>query len=276
MPAHRASADFGRKLRESRERRGLSLRQVANATKIAMPTLEALERNDISRLPGGIFSRAFVRSYALEVGLDPDEAIEEFLAQFPNDAMRAGHGRLEQDEENEAVESDRRIATTILGLLFISIPIAGALLYFGGKGRRAELRANQTVATAPVSGQRDPSVETAGMASATPAPSPVAGAIVPSSDPSAFATDRLRVGLSTSRSTWVSALVDDQIAFEGVLEPGERRTIDVRREMVLTARDAAALTMTLNGAEAKPLGRADEIVTARLNPANFKEFLPTR
>jgi len=54
----------------------VSLRQIANATKISIAALEALERNDISRLPGGIFSRAFVRSYAVEVGLDPETTIE--------------------------------------------------------------------------------------------------------------------------------------------------------------------------------------------------------
>ena len=70
MTAH--MEDFGGKLRQARERRGISLRQIAASTKISAAALEALERNDISRLPGGIFSRAFVRSYAAEVGLDPD------------------------------------------------------------------------------------------------------------------------------------------------------------------------------------------------------------
>ena len=83
--------DFGRKLREARERRGLSLRQIASATKISLLTLEALERNDVARLPGGIFSRAFVRSYALEVGLDPEETIREFMGQHPQDSVTAGH-----------------------------------------------------------------------------------------------------------------------------------------------------------------------------------------
>jgi len=50
MAAHKAPGDFGRKLREARERRGLSLRQIASATKISMLTLEALEKNDIARL----------------------------------------------------------------------------------------------------------------------------------------------------------------------------------------------------------------------------------
>src|SRR5688572_4656509 len=83
--------DFGGKLRQARERRGVSLRQIAAATKISVGVLEALERNDISRLPGGIFSRAFVRSYATEVGLDPDETIRDFVAEFPTEAGAAPH-----------------------------------------------------------------------------------------------------------------------------------------------------------------------------------------
>ena len=74
--------DFGGKLRQARERRGVSLRQIAATTKISVASLEALERNDLSRLPGGIFSRAFVRSYAQEVGLDPDETVREFIDRF--------------------------------------------------------------------------------------------------------------------------------------------------------------------------------------------------
>ena len=81
------TSDFGGKLREARERRGISLRQIANATKISVGVLEALERNDISRLPGGIFGRAFVRSYAVEVGLDPEQTIQDFIAQFPHDRV---------------------------------------------------------------------------------------------------------------------------------------------------------------------------------------------
>src|SRR5438477_7510738 len=114
MVAQRASGDFGGSLRAARERRGLSLRQIANATKISMMTLEALERNDMKRLPGGIFTRAFVRSYALEVGLDPDQAIEEFMGQLPHEAITQGHPATIQIEDHESVESDRRMASTFL------------------------------------------------------------------------------------------------------------------------------------------------------------------
>src|SRR6059036_3603350 len=110
MAADRTSSGFGGALREARERRGVSLRQISNATKISMSALEALERNDISRLPGGIFSRAFVRAYAVEVGLEPEATIQEFIAQFPYDSVTAGHPTSEPIEDNEALESDRRMA----------------------------------------------------------------------------------------------------------------------------------------------------------------------
>src|SRR6185436_12543347 len=145
MAVERTSGGFGGKLRDARERRGISLRQIANATKISIGALEALERNDISKLPGGIFSRAFVRSYAVEVGLDPDATIQEFIAQFPNDSVIAGHPGKDQ-EDHVAVESDRRTAGTFVWLIVLSLPIAGGLAYFATAGRRS---LPQAIATMP-------------------------------------------------------------------------------------------------------------------------------
>src|SRR3979490_80155 len=107
MAVDRTSSDFGGKRREARERRGVSLRQIANSTKIAVSVLEALERNDISRLPGGIFGRAFVRSFATEVGLDPEVTIQEFMTQFPQDSVTVGHPTTDQIDDNQTIESDR-------------------------------------------------------------------------------------------------------------------------------------------------------------------------
>src|SRR5437762_12734974 len=135
MSADRTPPDFGSKLREARERRGVTLRQIANATKIAASVLEALERNDISRLPGGIFGRAFVRAYAVEVGLAPEETIREFMAQFPHDSVTVGHPTTEQVEDHESVESDRRTASTFLRLILVSLPVAAIVIYLGASGR---------------------------------------------------------------------------------------------------------------------------------------------
>src|SRR6266581_9628379 len=101
-------SEFGGRLREARERRGISLRQIANATKISVSVLDALEHNDVSRLPGGIFGRAFVRSYAVEVGLDPERTIQEFITQFPLDSIVAGHPAVRQIDPQPVVDRDNR------------------------------------------------------------------------------------------------------------------------------------------------------------------------
>jgi len=75
---------FGARLRQRREAQGIDLDAVAHRTKIKLSLLVALERDDVSGWPGGLFRRAFIRAYAQAVGLDPDCAVREFLADFPD------------------------------------------------------------------------------------------------------------------------------------------------------------------------------------------------
>lgn len=82
--------DFGARMKRLREERGIALRDIADTTKISVSALEALERNDISRLPGGIFSRGFIRAYAEQIGMDPDDTVREFIKRFPNDSVGDG------------------------------------------------------------------------------------------------------------------------------------------------------------------------------------------
>ena len=88
--------------------------------------------------------------------------------------------------------------------------------------------------------------------------------------------DRLTVGLAARRAVYVSAIVDGRTVISRLLQPGDRTSLEVSREMVLTAGDAAALSLTLNGAEARALGKAGQVVSTRLTPTNFKEYLVNR
>src|SRR6185503_8578116 len=72
-------SSFGETLRRERELRGIDLREVAEATKISVRFLQALENGRIDILPGGIFPRAFVRQYAAYLGLDPERTVAEFI-----------------------------------------------------------------------------------------------------------------------------------------------------------------------------------------------------
>jgi cytoskeletal protein RodZ len=275
MAAHKVTGDFGRKLREARERRGLSLRQIANATKISMLTLEALEKNDIARLPGGIFSRGVVRSYAIEVGLDPEETIQEFMGQFPQDSVTAGHPTTTRSEDHGEVESDRQMATTFLRLFLVSIPVAAIVVYFGTAGRRAAVRqalgVQATEPAAPSPPAIEPPPQPPPADADRDAPSVVAGraAVAPDGQDA----DRLVVQLKAVQRSWVSAIVDGQRAVQRVFQPGDEQTLDVRRDIVLTAGDGGAITVTLNGAAAKPIGPSGQTATTRLNLTNFKDYL---
>jgi transcriptional regulator with XRE-family HTH domain len=73
---------FGPRLRRERERRGISLQDVADATKVSVDLWEAMEENDFARWPSGIFARAFVRDYARVIGLDTDAVVDEFCRHF--------------------------------------------------------------------------------------------------------------------------------------------------------------------------------------------------
>ena len=75
---------FGRRMREERERRGVSLDAIVASTKINRSLLEALERNDLSRWPHGIFGRSYIRDYAGALGLPGEPIVAEFTALFPD------------------------------------------------------------------------------------------------------------------------------------------------------------------------------------------------
>lgn len=103
-------AEFGARLRERREAQQIELSAIAEQTKIKRSLLEALERDDLSHWPSGIFRRAWLRSYAKAIGLDPDATVREFLEAHPdpedipvlNPASPAGPTQSEGDHGSSA------------------------------------------------------------------------------------------------------------------------------------------------------------------------------
>lgn len=75
---------FGSRLRIARERRKLTLVQLADRTKLSASMIAALEDGTCARWPVGVYSRSYVRSYAELVGVDPGETVDEFAALFPH------------------------------------------------------------------------------------------------------------------------------------------------------------------------------------------------
>jgi transcriptional regulator with XRE-family HTH domain len=82
----------GRRLRDERERRHITLDAIAATTKIKASVLARLEEGDVSSMPGGIFRRGYVREYAAAIGLAPDSLVAEFVRLFDDgEAAAEGH-----------------------------------------------------------------------------------------------------------------------------------------------------------------------------------------
>jgi cytoskeleton protein RodZ len=93
--AYAELASFGEELRREREIRGISLKEIADATKISKRFLDAIERNDHRTLPAPVFTRGFIREYARYLGLNCDEIVNRY------NFAAAGDDRIEKSAQLE-------------------------------------------------------------------------------------------------------------------------------------------------------------------------------
>ena len=125
------AVDFGARMKRLREERGVALRDIADTTKISVIALEALERDDISRLPGGIFSRGFVRAYAEQIGADPERTVREFIARFPQDSVTDGspYVRSQAIDTDPPSQMGRRLLIAFPLVLLVAAMIVWAVVF---------------------------------------------------------------------------------------------------------------------------------------------------
>jgi transcriptional regulator with XRE-family HTH domain len=83
---------FGSELRRQRERRGITLESIEGTTKISRSLLVALERGDLSRWPGGLYRRSFLRDYGAAIGLPSESLLREYTRLFPEPGQPPGDG----------------------------------------------------------------------------------------------------------------------------------------------------------------------------------------
>ena len=140
---------FGTELRRERELREISLIEVAEATKINIRFLEAMERNDFTSLPGGLYNRGIVRAYSQFIGADPEAMVNAYLLQeqtgsavggATGPALFRGSPGAELPREPAGPEAGRRPgvpARWILAAVIAALLVAALLLFIrfsGGAG----------------------------------------------------------------------------------------------------------------------------------------------
>lgn len=262
---------LGSELKRAREASGISIHEMATRTKISITALECLERNDFSRLPGGIFGRAFVRSYATEVGMEPDAAVSRFsdlLEQAERaEAERKAAMRPEITLDDRQFLQRQQRALLMLRIVMIAVVIAVvALAIWQGRAYLQRRAAAKAAAAASPSSTNLPPAPPAQVAAA-PAPA------VPGAGP-APAADKMVVEFEVVTPSWLSVTVDNgPPAFARLFQPGERQRVEADREVLLDLANAGAVRMAINGRQAKPLGKDGERQRARITRENVTAFL---
>jgi cytoskeleton protein RodZ len=238
---------FGENLRREREIRGVSLREIADGTKISLRFLQALEEDRVDVLPGGLFPRAFVKQYAVFLGLDPDKATADFVAV---------HG--EAPPERKVYQEPSRRLPISLGQAFLAVVAVLAVALTFRRGGE------------PARGPR---------AEPTPTPVVAAPAVLPTDrvypSPSVAPTalgDSLVLTMTAQQDCWVEVRADGETVVNRILAQGESQTLEARGEIVLSVGNAGGLSIRVNDRPALPLGRSGEV---RKNIVITRQNLPS-
>jgi cytoskeleton protein RodZ len=269
-----AKGAFGEHLKREREMRGVSLEEISTATRIATRFLRAIENEQWDQLPGGVFNRGFVRAVARYLGLDEENILAEYgLAAGDRQSVPIWTGT------PPAVAPDRPWLAWVLAAVAALVLIGGGWFAFR---RIAAWRASRHVAAAATAVSPAASVphalpanaSAAGSTDSTPSSSPeppaLDGAAEIASAPAAGEAPQtptsLDLKVEAGKTTHVTVEADGQRVFEGVLPAGERRTYTAQEKFTVSARDAGALLLELNGQTLAPIGppgRAGKVTLTR-------------
>jgi transcriptional regulator with XRE-family HTH domain len=251
-------ASFGDELRREREIRGISLKEIADATKISKRFLDALERNDHRTLPAPVFTRGFVREYSRYVGLNAEEMVNRYNFAAANDDRIEKPPQVEKYPQTPPRDISpkpprkrgippayARVNRNLIAVALIAAALAG-VTWWAVQNRRIE---QDVAAEAAVV------ATTSGTATVPPPPPPS-----PVVDDS-----RLHLAVEVVGNSWVVLEADGKTVVNAEMLQGERRTFEANDEFRFrNIGNAAGLKLTLNGAAVPPLGDDGEVIRNRV------------
>lgn len=217
------SVSFGSWLRRQREVREISLREIADVTKISMRYLEALEQDRFDVLPAPVFARGFLREYSSYVGLDPDEVVNTYIAAQQEDAG-------EEVPEPSVPKKPRSLEWTS-GLLLLLLVVAllalvAFLAFYAERNRGEDAGPPPPIAAPPV--VTPPSAEPV----ETEAETPVAPLVVT---------------MDFTEDCWVEAMVDGARRPSLLQVQGESMRIEAEESVRLTLGNPSGVRVEVNG-----------------------------
>jgi len=253
--------DIGGELRAARRARKRTIDQIARTTKIPPTLLRAIENNDFNRVPGGLFTRGYLRAYAREVGLDPEALVQRYRAEVecavpeapePQDAVESRD--VDMAELAPAGESS---PGQIIQICVIVIVVAAYFAWLRPSkpaARPGTVAAQSAVATPPA-----------------PEPKPVA-----TTGQSPSARPPLDVDLQAVGPCWVAAAVDGSNVVARLMNAGEHERLKVGDHLALRVGDPAVFVFSIDGVPGRSLGRAGHAVSIQIDRDNYETFLQPR
>lgn len=275
---------IGAELRQAREQRGVSLRDLSERTKVRTSMLRAIEADDWQHLPGGLITRGFLKLYAREVGLDPDAIGARYMALMASAgsdgtgerpaAVGSDSARLDRTQDEASRFTRRGIAAA---LAVLAVLATGYVALRPSAGPRADTEAGGQ--SPPPTGPaiqapqpRESAVPPAATAASAetpvpPSPSP------PPPGPGAAPAAVLRVDLEATAPCWVSATADGQQVVYRLMDTGERLAVRGTNDVVLRIGIPANLRVSINGQPVRPFARPATPITLRITPANYRDLV---
>ena len=263
---------FGERMRREREMRGIKLEEISESTKISSRNLLALEDEHFERLPGGIFNKGFVRAYARYLGLDEEQAVQDFMAASANYDQPAAlqppgaETSLVKAAVIPSYASERRkdLAWALAALLVLVAGGAGWYrLNHGTKNSASPNGISSTPAMPriplPSSASQGGTNELArgGGSEATQAANAVDGALV--------------LAVRANQESWVSMVVDGKPYMDQVLVPGNEQMVRAREKIVLKTGNAGGLQISYNGKALAPLGKGGQVRTVTFTSTGVQQ-----
>jgi len=243
---------IGQTLAAAREKAGLTVEQVAAATRIRRTLVMDIERDDFASSGGDFYARGHVRTIAQKVGIDPAPLLAEFDAARPEAAPPRATDVFESET---AARPERRGPNWSAAM---AVAVAVVLVY----GVVQVVTRDRPTPTEGISGDRR---ETA----ATSAPATTSASPTPTGDGSAVAQaprTKVTVVVRARDTSWVQATTaSGEELFQGLLED-ETRTFTDRQRIKLVIGNAGAVTLTVNGTPIGSPGRPGQVARVQFTP----------
>lgn len=270
--------------RQTREKKGLSLKDVEVATRLPLRYLEVLEGKGDRRLLGDYaYLIPFVRTYATYLGLDPTAAVTQFISEL--------HGREAKETQLEHVAPVPRsspwtvplVSLVALFIVFVYLwqrdnlsswqpqqpareePLSPPPLSDAIAVAPRERLAGPGVPAVPLSTTPAPSasLKTAAVETPPESPPPTPPSPPPApapAGPSPSASPPYSLRIEAKEPTWIRVVIDNQQQKDVLLKPGEKVEWTAQGGFNLTVGNAGGIRLTLNGKELPPLGKSGQVL----------------